>query len=330
MISEFVSLGHPDKIADYISCSILDEFIKHDKYTKFALEVQIKDHVVNLAGEITSEAEVDYKKICQDAIKNIGYDRPYVEKWGKENVVNADDLIVNTYISKQSGCIAKGLEGWGDQGIFFGMAVNDKDSNYFSLDYFLARDINNKLFNSKIGGLDIKTQVTTKDGKILKIIAAIPLLSNSTKDVEDFIRENYKGDYSLIVNGTGSYISHSSIADCGVAGRKLVVDFYGSGSNIGGGSPWTKDGTKADLTLNLYARKKALEYLIDKKLNFVKCQIGCCIGQKEIEIFILDEKNKVLDFYTENRKPEDIINELHLREPIYKDLCKNGLFSLIE
>ncbi|WP_161982813.1 methionine adenosyltransferase domain-containing protein [Candidatus Deianiraea vastatrix] len=329
-ISECVSLGHPDKIADYISCYILDEFIKQDPYTKYALEVQVKDNTINLAGEVSSKCEdIDYKALCQKALIDIGYNKDYIAKWGGENVINYEEIHVNTFISKQSQTIAQGLSGWGDQGIFFGMAVRNESTDYMPFDYFLAKDINKKLFASNLGGLDIKTQVVTKGNDITKIIVAIPLLNNDTKNVEEFVRQNYKGNYELIVNGTGSYISHSSIADCGITGRKLVVDFYGSGCNIGGGSPWTKDGTKADLTLNLYARKKALDYLKSSNKDYIKCQIGCCIGRKEIEVIITDKNDEVLEFYVENRLPEEIINEFNLRTPIYSLLCKDGLFSRI-
>ena len=333
-ISEYVSLGHPDKIADYISEYILDKYIEIDPNTKYAVEVQIKDNFVTLGGEVKSNANftnIDINNFVKNAVNEIGYTKEYQNKWGRENAICGDDLIITQHIGIQSSEINQGLSGWGDQGIMFGMAVNNKDTNYLPKDYYLAKTLNNKLFKSGLGGLDIKTQIILEDDeKISRIIVAIPLLNNNTKVVEDFVRDTIKGNYKLIVNGTGSYKTHSSIADCGTTGRKLAVDFYGGNCIIGGGSPWTKDGSKADLTLNLYARDKALEYLkAYPQYQIIKSSIACCIGKKEIDVEILTEDNKVLVRETEVVLPTELINKYKLNSPIYKQLCKDGIFSKI-
>lgn len=333
-ISEYVSLGHPDKVADYISEYILDKYLEKDPNTKYALEVQIKDNFVTLGGEIKSShnfLKEEIEQFVKDAVNDIGYTKDYQAKWGKENTICGDDLVVAQHIGIQSAEINQGLSGWGDQGIMFGLAIKNPNTNYMPLDYFIAKQLNNRLFNSGLGGLDIKTQVILDREEISKIIVAIPLLVENTKMVEDFVRAEISGNYSLIVNGTGSYKSHSSIADCGTTGRKLAVDFYGGNCNVGGGSPWTKDGSKADLTLNLYAREKALEFI--KKYNefeYVKTSIACCIGKKEIEVEVLSDSGLSLIRNVESISPNDLINRYKLNTPIFKELCRNGLFSILK
>lgn len=333
-ISEYVSLGHPDKVADYISEYILDKYLEKDPNTKYALEVQIKDNFVTLGGEIKSShnfLKEEIEQFVKDAVNDIGYTKDYQAKWGKENTICGDDLVVAQHIGIQSAEINQGLSGWGDQGIMFGLAIKNSNTNYMPLDYFIAKQLNNRLFNSGLGGLDIKTQVILDKEEISKIIVAIPLLIENTKMVEDFVRAEISGNYSLIVNGTGSYKSHSSIADCGTTGRKLAVDFYGGNCNVGGGSPWTKDGSKADLTLNLYAREKALEFI--KRYNefeYVKTSIACCIGKKEIEVEVLSDSGLSLIRNVESISPNDLINRYKLNTPIFKELCRNGLFSILK
>lgn len=150
------------------------------------------------------------------------------------------------------------------------------------LDHTLAKRVNHLLFESEIGGLDIKPQVVTDDDVVKEIIVAIPLRDGEdSSKVEELVRNSVKGDYHLIINGTGVFRKHSSIADCGVTGRKLVVDFYGGNARIGGGAPFSKDGSKADLTLNLLVRYLAKKEAF-KSGKAVETAIACCIGKKEI------------------------------------------------
>lgn len=332
-ISEYVSLGHPDKVADYISEYILDRLLEQDPNTRYALEVQIKDNFVTLGGEISTQArDIDYPALVRQAVEKIGYTPEYCAKWGKENTIDPEGLEVACHISLQSNDIAQGVnaDGWGDQGIMFGLAVNSPETDYMPLDFYLAKKLGQELFNSGLGGLDIKTQVVTDYNQVQKVIVAIPLLTDDTRSVARKVREVIKGDYELIINGTGKYIKHASIGDCGTTGRKLAVDFYGGNCNVGGGSPWTKDGTKADLTLNMYARKKALDFVKKHGAEYVKCGIGCCIGRKEIDITLWNEDNEEIGSYQETIKPSSLIKMFRLREPIYAELCKDGLFSKIK
>ena len=323
--SEYVSLGHPDKIADYISQTVLDEFIRQDSNTRYAVEVQIKDNIVTLGGEVDSQADVDIYKSVRGAVENIGYNSEYKKIWG-DNAVCGDELVINSYISQQSNDIAIGLRGWGDQGIFFGYHNNKYDGDTF--EHYTAKKLGIALFESGLGGLDIKTQIVTRSGEISKVIVAIPLQGSIDK-VEAFVRDNIKGDYELIINGTGRYIKHSSIADCGTTGRKLVVDFYGNGCQIGGGSPWTKDGSKADLTLNMFAKDIAKQW--SEKINEeVFTSLACSIGSRVIDLTVQDGNKKILETKTFAVSPDDLIKRYNLDTPIYADLCRNGLFSKLK
>lgn len=332
--SEYVSLGHPDKIADYITEYLLDRFIERDKNTKYAVEVQIKDNFVTLGGEVSSNADItnaEIDKFVREAVNEIGYTKEYQNKWGKENTVCADDLEITNHIGRQSREIAQGVysnHGWGDQGIFFGYAEPNRETEGMPYDYTIARRLNKSLFESGLGGLDIKTLVATDNNKVSQIIAAIPTLDNNTEAIKTFIGNQIKGDYKLIVNGTGTYKSHSSISDCGVTGRKLAIDFYGGNEKVGGGSPWSKDPSKADLTLNLLARH------IAKKKTFelgekVETSIACCIGQKEILVssHLIDYNHTLLEEKTIDMSPEDIIDKFELNKPIYASMCRWGLFG---
>ena len=328
--SEYVSLGHPDKIADYISQYLLDRYIERDPLARYAVEVQIKDNFVTLGGEVSSTHNFDENEIqnfVRAAVSDIGYTEEYQNLWGLDNTICGDSVFVNSFISQQSRDIAVGLDGWGDQGIFFGYAKYSPETSHMPLDHTLAKRLCKSLFEYKIGGLDIKTQLVMNDDKVEKVIVAIPLIRESRKQIViDFVREFIKGDYELIVNGTGKYIMHSSVADCGTTGRKLAVDFYGGNCKIGGGSPWTKDASKADLSLNLYARKLAKEYCntYQKDINVA---LACCIGKQEVDISVTGP-DVCFEMYDKiDLNPATLRRSLGLDKPIYASMCRWGLFG---
>jgi S-adenosylmethionine synthetase len=331
-ISEYVSLGHPDKIADYISQYLLDRYITHDPDTRYAVEVQIKDSHVTLGGEVASKAKFTNKQLRQfvrRAVCEIGYTREYQARWGRENVICGEDLNVHLHLSQQSPDIAQGLTGWGDQGIFFGFCdVDNPDTHGMPIDHDIAKIVCKSLFDSGLGGLDIKTQVVMEDeGTIKKLIVAIPLLHDTdTAAVEQHVRTRVGGDYELIINGTGRYVRHSSIADCGTTGRKLAVDFYGGNCRIGGGSPWTKDASKADLTLNLAARHFAIE-AARKYKRTILVSLACCIGKQEVDRCIQDTEGNVLKTDTVRLDPRQLREQFLLDTPIYASMCRWGLFG---
>lgn len=327
--SEYVSLGHPDKIADYISQYLLDRYIEKDPATRYAVEVQIKDYNVTLAGEVSSTVSFTQDEIAsfvRQAVNEIGYNKAYADRWGHNNTIFGDALNVTSYIGQQSKNIAQGLRGWGDQGIFFGHCAFIKETCGMPLDHTIAKRLCKQLFDSRIGGLDIKTQIVMDNQTITKVIVAIPLSKTSVDVVKNFVRKRIPGNYELIVNGTGCYVSHSTIADCGTTGRKLAVDFYGGNCKIGGGSPWTKDASKADLTLNLAARKLAKNYALQNQCDtFVS--LACCIGKQEVDVHITDNAGNTIVEGNWNIDPRELRQSYHLNTPIYASMCRWGLFG---
>lgn len=328
--AEYVSLGHPDKTADFISSFILDAILTEDSHVKYALEVMVKDNTVILGGEIsTTLKNIDFPALVKDALRSIGYDERYNTIWG-DNALNINKIRVVNLIGVQSTEIAQGVNqnGWGDQGVFAGYAC--KGEELLPQELVLAKKLNDALYQkaktSDNLGLDIKTQITLDEqGIIQTAIAAVPMLQK--EDLTDFIISVLgQTPKELIVNGTGNYSMHSAVADCGITGRKLACDFYSIVCPIGGGSPWTKDASKADLTLNLYARKLAKEYLKDNEECFV--YLSSCIGQSKLPSAVVKTvKNGVTctTDITVSKTPAEIIEELDLRKPVYAKLCKNGL-----
>lgn len=328
--SECVSLGHPDKIADYISQYVLDRYIEHDPATRYAVEVQIKGYHVTLAGEVSSNHQFsagELTRFVREAVNDIGYTSAYREVWGDENTICGDLLDVALYISQQSNDIAQGLSGWGDQGIFYGYCEYRPDTCGMPLDHTIAKRLCKELFESGIGGLDVKTQVVLRNDKIEKIIVAIPLLDETSKKVvKHFVRSRIPGAYKLIINGTGRYVQHSSVADCGTTGRKLAVDFYGGNCKIGGGCPWTKDASKADLSLNLAARRLAIDYAQEHKTD-VFVSLACCIGKQEVDCLVQDKAGNILVEGVMNLDPQELRKAYKLDTPIYASMCRWGLFG---
>lgn len=328
--AEAVSLGHPDKMADYISSYILDRMIEQDAAVKYAVEVMVKDNTVVLGGEITGDvnlARINF--YVAEALAEIGYDKFYSHRW-ENYAINPEKLQIINLIGKQSADISQGVEqdGWGDQGVFVGYAC--QGTGNISREQYLAKKLCNALYEYALQnihlGIDIKTQITLNElGGVETVIVAVPMLKDV--DLTTFIvlalGEEPK---NIIVNGTGTYKYHSSVADCGVTGRKLACDFYGTACPIGGGSPWTKDASKADVTLNFYARKLALEYLQDNDECFV--YLSSCIGRSALPSTIVKTvKHGVATEHSLqiNKKPSEIITELGLNKPVFARLCRKGI-----
>lgn len=357
--SEYVTLGHPDKVADYISEYCLDRIIEQDPYSRYAVEVQIKDNIVTYGGEVTSAAKLHMKRWIKDAVAKIGYTHEYAKAF-KGQTLDSKKLKIKGHLSLQSRDIKQGVDvdGWGDQGIFFGMHCAETETGD-GWDYYLAKKLGQGLYYSFLNspevlfGVDIKTQVTIEGESrgypiVKQIVVAVPMVHNTKENinkikaiVDNFLKYHSAvkaKDYQCIVNGTGAYFTHASVGDCGTTGRKLVVDFYGSNCRIGGGSPWTKDGTKADLTLNIYAKDLARASFnmirkTDKKLFKVETELSCCIGQSRVRAVVkcLDKNGNVYDWWEEYRKisPKELIKRYKLRSPIYSDMCEKGLFYFL-
>lgn len=330
--AEAVSLGHPDKTSDYISSYILDRMIEQDAAVKYAVEVMLKGNTVVLGGEIKGDVSLrNLKDYVLAALADIGYDEEYAKIWG-ECALEPDKLQLINLIGQQSAEINQGVEqnGWGDQGVFVGYACQGE--GLINRELWLARKLNKALYDrargSKTLGLDIKTQITLdKDGKIATAIAAVPMLEET--DLSGFVAEVLgEKPRKLIINGTGRYTCHSAVADCGVTGRKLACDFYSTACPIGGGSPWTKDGSKADLTLNLYARKLAVENLADNDECFV--YMSSCIGKSKLpscEIKTIKNGEIKIKERQCDLKPSVLIDKLGLNKPVFAKLCAEGLIA---
>ena len=330
--AEAVSLGHPDKTSDYISSYILDRMIEQDAAVKYAVEVMLKGNTVVLGGEIKGDVSLhNLKDYVLAALADIGYDEEYAKIWG-ECALEPDKVQLINLIGQQSAEINKGVEqnGWGDQGVFVGYACQGE--GLINRELWLARKLNKALYDrargSKTLGLDIKTQITLdKDGKIATAIAAVPMLEET--DLSGFVAEVLgEKPRELIINGTGRYTCHSAVADCGVTGRKLACDFYSTACPIGGGSPWTKDGSKADLTLNLYARKLAVENLADNDECFV--YMSSCIGKSKLpscEIKTIKNGEIKIRERQCDLKPSVLIDKLGLNKPVFAKLCAEGLIA---
>lgn len=327
--AEFVSLGHPDKTSDYISSYILDRMIEQDPKVKYAVEVMLKDNNVILGGEIKGNVDLsNLREYVLQALAEIGYTQEYAKTWG-EYAIEPDKIKITNLIGQQSADINQGVEqnGWGDQGVFVGYACQGEGEINHEL--FLARKLNDALYKLAKSdnrlGLDIKTQITLDDnGNIETAIAAVPMLEDV--DLTDFIIKTLgEKPKNIIVNGTGRYTYHSSIADCGITGRKLAVDFYSTACPIGGGSPWTKDGSKADVTLNMYARKLAVENLKDNDECFV--YLSSCIGRSDLPsatVKCIKDGKITTACLNVNKTPSELIAELGLNKPIFANLCEHS------
>lgn len=328
--AETVSLGHPDKTADYISSFILDRMIEQDKNVRYAVEVLIKDDTVILGGEVCGNISLQFvDDYVRQAVAEIGYNKRYALIWG-DNAISADRLKIVNLIGAQSAEIYQGVHngGWGDQGVFAGFACRGEGKQPPEL--YLAKKLNRALYGKALQsdnlGLDIKTQITIDDnGKIKTAVIAVPMLK--AEDLSAFATEVLEQKpEKLIINGTGIYTCHSAIADCGVTGRKLACDFYSLSCPVGGGSPWGKDAGKADVSLNILARKLAVDNLQNNDEAFV--YLSSCIGKSELpsaELKTVKNGKVTTSELTGDFSPATVIKSLKLNTPIFAELCRNGI-----
>ncbi|MCK9336866.1 MAG: methionine adenosyltransferase [Arcobacteraceae bacterium] len=286
--SEVVSPGHPDKCADIIADSIVDALLMQDSKSRIASEVFVAGKHVIIGGEVTTKANVsveDYKNIAINALKKIGYDGNGY--FTKEECLHPQDIQVQVLLNRQSPDINQGVDqsdgeiGAGDQGIMFGYADCETE-DYMPSAITYARLLADKVYEYALNhpnelGVDIKTQVTmdyiTKENfdlatpkKIHTIVVSAPCVASMDIDtVRNLIRglindsglpkELYnQNDCIIHINPTGKYVSHSSLHDSGLTGRKLIVDSFGGYAPIGGGAQSSKDYTKVDRS-GLYAAR---------------------------------------------------------------------------
>jgi len=348
--SESVTVGHPDKVCDLISDTILDEYLKLDKYSRVACETCISDNLIVVFGEITSNAKVNIKKIVKDTIKSIGYDKESFD-------INKYKIIIN--INKQSPDIALGLDkvlGAGDQGMMFGYACKETD-NYMPLPIYLAHKLSKRLEIVRKENIinylkpDGKTQVSVeyknnKPHRIHTILISTQHLDNIymevlKKDIIDHvikheIKDLIDEDTIILINPTGRFVIGGPKGESGLTGRKIIVDTYGGYTKHGGGAFSGKDYTKVDRSASYYARYVAKNVVASNLADI--CEIGVSYGigiSKPISLYVdtfgtskIDETELLKIINKEfNFEPSNIIEELNLRNIRYSDYSCYGHFG---
>ena len=361
--SESVTEGHPDKLCDYISDSVLDECLKQDKNSRVACETLASKGEIYITGEITSKANINIEEIARNAIKEIGYDNESVDI-----DYRTCKIIVN--ISKQSQDIAMGVdksledkagkdiksEGAGDQGIMFGFACDETEEFMplpISLAHKLAKKLSEVRKSKEIQGLrpDGKVQVTVEydDGKPLRVDTVV--LSTQHIDGIDIekLRKEVKEKiiFKIIpnnlldentkyyINPTGRFVIGGPLGDSGLTGRKIIVDTYGGYARHGGGAFSGKDPTKVDRSASYMSRFLAKNIVANGYAKKCEIQLSYAIGvAKPVSIFLdtfgtetISSKEIIEKVEKFDLTPRGIINYLDLQRPIYRLTTNYGHFG---
>ena len=361
--SESVSEGHPDKVCDKISDSILDEALTQDPYSRVAIETLVKNNEVVVAGELTTKATIDYDKVVRNAIKEIGYDKEDLGFYYKT-------CNITKFIFEQSPDISQGVTegqglfkemGAGDQGLMFGYASNEAmnyDAEYMPLGIFLAHKLINrhkeirKSDKNTFLRPDAKAQVSIKyiNGKPYKIDTVV-LSSQHTKDVsyddlKDYIIEEIvqktidknliDKDTKFLINPTGRFVIGGPVGDSGLTGRKIIVDTYGGYAHHGGGAFSGKDPSKVDRSAAYMARHIAKSIVASNLADKCEIQIAYAIGVAEpvsvmVNTFNTEKisKDEIVKKVKDNfdLTPLGIIRDLDLLRPIYTVTTSGGHFG---
>ncbi|MBI2330072.1 methionine adenosyltransferase [Candidatus Daviesbacteria bacterium] len=350
--SESVCAGHPDKICDQISDAILDTVLAQDKFGHVACETLVGFNRVIISGEITANAKADFKSIAREQIKRLGY---------VDSMYNfSDKSPIDVYVHEQSPEIAVGVDhqGAGDQGIQFGYACRET-KELMPMAIMLTHGLTKRMDQVREEGLipylrpDGKSQVTVeyKNGtptKVVQVVIAIPhketvKLNRVKEDIYEIVvipvleQYGFKIDIKdLIVNGTGVWHHGGPAADCGVTGRKIVVDGYGGYARVGGGAFSGKDPTKVDRSGAYAARFLAKNIVAQGLAQKAEVRLAYFIGAKkptmqDVETFgtnkkshkaILSFMNKILD-----TSVSGILKGLDLQRPIYLPTAAYGHFG---
>lgn len=350
--SESVCAGHPDKVADQISDAILDALLEQDPQSRTGIEVLVADNRVILAGEVKTNAKVDFVEVARKQIARLGYTEP---KWGF-----SDQSPIENYIHQQSPEISVGVDdnGAGDQGMMFGYANNETPELLplpITLAHALTRAIDETREQKKLSYLrpDGKAQVVVnyEDGKpvgIEHVTVAVPHNEDVTieqvrKDVYEQIVTPVLAQYGysvsedkIIVNGTDVWYTPGPSSDAGLTGRKIVVDGYGGFARVGGGAFSGKDPSKVDRSGAYAARYLAKNIVAAGLADEAEVALAYYIGAKEPVLLTINT-------FETNKKPEEeiyafarnllipsvknIVKQLNLRRPIYLQTAAYGHFG---
>jgi S-adenosylmethionine synthetase len=357
--SESVSEGHPDKLADQVSDSILDAILTQDPTARVAAETLANTGLIVLAGEITTTANVDYIKVARDAIKRIGYDNT-------EYGIDYKGCAVLVAYDKQSPDIAQGVDGAhddpldqgaGDQGLMFGYAV-DETPQLMPLPIWLSHRLMERQAQLRKDGRlpwlrpDAKSQVTVQyvDGKPYKIDTVLVSTQHAPEmsleavreaTIEEIIKpmlpkELIKGDIKFLVNPTGRFVVGGPQGDCGLTGRKIIVDTYGGAAPHGGGAFSGKDPSKVDRSAAYAGRYVAKNIVAAGLASRCLVQVSYAIGVAKptsvmVETYGTGKVSNevltqlVLDHF--DLRPKGIVQMLDLLRPIYTKTAAYGHFG---
>ena len=357
--SESVSEGHPDKVSDLISDAVLDAILAEDPHSRVAAETLTNTNLVVLAGEITTNAKIDYEKIARDTLKSIGYDNI-------DYGIDYKSCEVLVKYDTQSPDISQGVDGAmddplgqgaGDQGLMFGYACNETNE-LMPLPIHLSHRLMERQAllrkNGKLSWLrpDAKSQVTIKyDGNEPIRVDTVVLSTQHSPDIDlDDLREGVieeiinpiipkeliKGDIKFLINPTGRFVIGGPQGDCGLTGRKIIVDTYGGAAPHGGGAFSGKDPSKVDRSAAYGARYVAKNIVAAGLASKCLVQISYAIGvAKPTSVMVdsygtgivSDEKLSQLVAGEFDLRPKGIVETLDLLRPIYKKTAAYGHFG---
>jgi len=357
--SESVSEGHPDKVSDLISDAVLDAILTEDPHSRVAAETLTNTNLVVLAGEVTTNAKIDYEKIARDTLKSIGYDNV-------DYGIDYKSCEVLVKYDTQSPDISQGVDGAmddpldqgaGDQGLMFGYACNETNE-LMPLPIHLSHRLMERQAllrkNGKLSWLrpDAKSQVTIKyDGNEPISVDTVVLSTQHSPDINlDDLREGVieeiinpiipkeliKGDIKFLINPTGRFVIGGPQGDCGLTGRKIIVDTYGGAAPHGGGAFSGKDPSKVDRSAAYGARYVAKNIVAAGLASKCLVQISYAIGvAKPTSVMVdsygtgivSDEKLSQLVAGEFDLRPKGIVETLDLLRPIYKKTAAYGHFG---
>ena len=359
--SESVSEGHPDKVCDQISDAILDSYLEQDPNSRVACETLIKNNTVIVAGEITSSGTPNIEEVIRNTVNEIGYNHDDLG-------FNGSNCEIQNLISKQSLDIAQGVnegegedlnQGAGDQGLMFGYACSETPVLMpapINLSHELVLKQSEVRKNGVLGWLrpDAKSQVSVvykDDIKTVDYVSAIVLSTQHDEDISQAeikakVREKIinpiiptewiKEDTKIYINPTGKFVIGGPVGDCGLTGRKIIVDTYGGMARHGGGAFSGKDPSKVDRSAAYACRYVAKNIVAAGLAERCEVQVSYAIGIAEPTSITVDTlgtgnlpENEISQIVRDNfdLRPKNLINLLDLKRPIYKNTASYGHFG---